>query len=122
MSNKPIQTKRIYEDAANNDGFRVLVDGMWPRGVSKEDAKLDKWMKDIAPSNDLRKWFGHDPDKFDEFKDRYKDELDEREDLVKLLAEKSTQKKVTLLYGAKDEEHNQAVVLETVLKEYRDSS
>jgi uncharacterized protein YeaO (DUF488 family) len=122
MSNKPIQTKRVYEDAANNDGYRVLVDRIWPRGVSKEKAKLDEWMKDIAPSSDLRKWFGHDPDKFGEFKKRYKDELGEKEDLLDQLAEKSTQKKVTLLYGAKDEEHNQAVVLESVLKDRRENS
>jgi uncharacterized protein YeaO (DUF488 family) len=121
MSNKPIQKKRIYEDAANNDGYRVLVDRIWPRGISKEKAKLDEWMKEIAPSTELRKWFGHDSDKFEEFKKRYKDELGEHEDLLDQLAEKSTEKKVTLLYGAKDEEHNQAAVLETVLKERRDN-
>lgn len=90
---KPIQTKRIYEDPANNDGFRVLIDRIWPRGVSKEKAKLDEWMKEIAPSTDLRKWFGHDPGKFEEFKKRYKDELDNHEDLINQLAEKSTQKR-----------------------------
>jgi uncharacterized protein YeaO (DUF488 family) len=119
MSKKPIQTKRIYEDPSNNDGYRVLVDRIWPRGVSKEDANLDDWMKEIAPSTELRKWFGHDPDKFDGFKKRYKDELDEKEDLLEQLVEKSSEKKVTLLYGAKDEEHNQAVVLKDILKERR---
>lgn len=122
MNDKPIQRKRVYEDVADNDGYRVLVDRLWPRGVSKERAKLDDWMKEIAPSTELRKWFGHDPDKYDEFKDRYRDELKENDDLVSQLLEKSTQKKVTLLYGAKDEEHNQAVVLESMLKERRDGS
>jgi uncharacterized protein YeaO (DUF488 family) len=121
MNDKPIQTKRVYDDASNNDGYRVLVDRVWPRGVSKEQAKLDDWMKEIAPSKDLRKWFGHESGKFEEFKSRYKKELEDKEDLVNQLAEKSTQKKVTLLYGAKDEKHNQAVVLESVLKEKRDN-
>jgi uncharacterized protein YeaO (DUF488 family) len=120
MSNKPIQTKRIYNDASINDGYRVLVDRVWPRGVSKEQAKLDDWMKEIAPSTDLRKWFGHESEKFEEFKNRYKEELENNEDLVNQLVTKSEKKKVTLLYGAKDEEHNQAVVLESVLKEKRD--
>ena len=116
MSTKPIQTKRIYEDPASNDGYRVLVDRIWPRGVSKEDAKLDDWLKEIAPSDELRKWFDHDPDKFNEFKKRYKKELKDHEDELDELAGKSTEKKVTLLYGAKDEEHNQAVVLKEILK------
>ena len=119
MSNKPIATKRIYEDPANNDGYRVLVDRIWPRGVSKEDARLDDWLKEVAPTDDLRKWFDHDPDKFDEFKKRYKKELKDHEDKLDDLAEKSTGKKVTLLYGAKDEEHNQAIVLKEVLESRR---
>jgi len=120
MSNyHPIQTKRIYEDASNNDGYRVLVDRIWPRGVSKDDAKLDDWLKKIAPSDELRKWFDHDPDKFDEFKKRYKKELDERVDKPEQLAKKSTEKKITLLYGAKDEEHNHAVVLKEIIENQR---
>ena len=116
MSNKPIATKRIYEDPANNDGYRVLVDRLWPRGVSKEKAKLDEWMKEIAPTDELRKWFDHDPDKFDEFKKRYKKELEDKSDLIEQLVEKSEEKKVTLLYGAKDEQNNQAVVLKELLE------
>jgi len=120
MSNyHPIATKRIYEDASNNDGYRVLVDRIWPRGVSKDDAKLDDWLKKIAPSDELRKWFDHDPDKFDEFKKRYKKELDERVDKPEQLAKKSTEKKITLLYGAKDEEHNHAVVLKEIIENQR---
>lgn len=122
MSKKPIHIKRIYEDPANNDGYRVLIDRIWPRGVSKEKANLDEWMKEIAPSTDLRKWFSHDTEKFDEFKKRYEKELDEREDLLDQLIEKSSNKKVTLLYGAKDEEHNQAVVLAELLDERRGGS
>lgn len=119
MSKKPIAIKRIYEDPANNDGYRVLVDRIWPRGVSKEDAKLDEWPKEIAPTDDLRKWFDHDPDKFHEFKKRYKKELKDHQDKLDGLVKKSTEKKVTLLYGAKDEEHNQAVVLQEVLENKR---
>lgn len=116
MSKKKIVTKRIYEDVAKNDGYRVLVDRIWPRGVSKNEAKLDKWMKDIAPSKALRKWFDHDPGKFETFKKRYKKELSDCEDKLEGLVEKSKSKKVTLLYGAKDEEHNQAVVLKEILE------
>lgn len=115
----PIQIKRIYEDPTNNDGYRVLVDRLWPRGVSKEDAQLDDWMKKITPSTELRKWFDHDPAKFDEFKKRYKNELDDKEDLLDSLIKKSSKKKVTLLYAAKDEEHNHALVIVSILKNRR---
>tara|TARA_R100001369_G_C3314735_1_gene167897 strand:+ start:133 stop:483 length:351 start_codon:yes stop_codon:yes gene_type:complete len=113
-----IQVKRIYEDAANRDGHRVLVDRVWPRGVSKEDAHLDDWNKDIAPSTDLRKWFDHKEDRFSEFKKRYKKELSKHKDSLKEIASIAKGKQVTLLYGAKDEKHNQAVVL----KEYLESN
>jgi len=116
MNKKPIQAKRIYQDSTSNDGYRVLVDRIWPRGVSKEDAKLDDWMKKITPSTELRKWFDHDPDKFDEFKKRYKNELDDKEDLLDSLIRKSSKKKVTLLYAAKDEQINHALVLKEVLE------
>ena len=119
ISNKLIAAKHIYEDPANNDGYRVLVNRIWPWGVSKDDAKLDDWLKKIAPSDELRKWFDHDPDKFDEFKKRYKKELDERVDKPEQLAKKSTEKKITLLYGAKDEEHNHAVVLKEIIENQR---
>lgn len=115
----PVKVKRIYEDAADNDGVRVLVDRVWPRGMSKEEARLDHWMKEVGPSNDLRKWFGHDPDKFNDFKKKYKEELKsgdqekELEELKKLT--KQHNKKLTLLYGAKDEKNNQANVLKEIL-------
>lgn len=110
-----IQIKRIYEDAANIDGTRVLVDRMWPRGVSKDDAQLDKWMKEIAPSAELRKWFGHKKTRFQEFSKKYKSELKNNSKLTKELQNKAEKKRLTLLYGAKDEKHNQAVVLKEFL-------
>jgi uncharacterized protein YeaO (DUF488 family) len=115
----PVKVKRIYEDTGNEDGVRVLVDRVWPRGMSKADAKLDHWMKDIGPSNDLRKWFGHDPEKFNTFKQKYKDELasgDQKAELdeLKKLTKKHN-KNLTLLYGAKDEKNNQAIVLKEIL-------
>ena len=113
-----IQIKRIYEKAASRDGHRILVDRIWPRGVSKEDAQLDDWNKDIAPSTDLRKWFDHKEDRFPEFKKRYKKELSKQTEPLKEIASIAKEKQVTLLFGAKDENHNQAVVL----KEYLENS
>ncbi len=113
-----IQIKRIYEDASKNDGFRVLVDRVWPRGVSKENAKLDEWMKEIAPSTELRKWFDHKEERFDEFSKKYKIEINAHPDLVERLLEKAKEKRLTLLYGAKDETHNQAVVLKVYLEKH----
>lgn len=111
-----IKTKRIYEAPSDNDGYRILVDRIWPRGVSKEDAKLDDWNKDIAPSDKLRKWFDHDPDKFDEFAKKYRKELDDKKEYLTAIRKKADKQAVTLLYRAKDTEHNQAVVLQKVLK------
>lgn len=115
----PVQMKRIYEKVEKNDGVRVLVDRVWPRGMSKEDAHLDHWMKEVGPSNDLRKWFGHDPDKYDTFKKKYKEELesgDQQEELQKLKdLTKQHNKNLTLLFAAKDEQHNQARVLKEIL-------
>ncbi len=111
-----IKTKRIYEDRSDADGYRILIDRVWPRGVSKEDAKLDDWNKDIAPSDSLRKWFDHDPDKFDEFAKKYRKELDDKKENLTEIRKKAKTKTITLLYGAKDTEHNQAVVLQKVLK------
>ena len=113
---KAIHIKRIYEDASAKDGYRILVDRIWPRGVSKEDAKLEEWNKDLAPSTELRKWFDHDPDKFKEFSKKYKKELEQQEEDLKYLVDKAKNQTVTLLYGAKDTEHNQAVVLKEVLE------
>lgn len=110
-----ITIKRVYDAAADADGYRVLVDRLWPRGISKVKAALGLWLKEIGPSTELRKWFGHDPAKFDEFAERYRAELDANpavDRLRDLLAEHDT---VTLLYGAKDAQHNQAVVLKDYL-------
>ncbi|MFZ3580130.1 DUF488 domain-containing protein [Virgibacillus sp. DJP39] len=115
----PVNMKRIYDEAANSDGVRILVDRVWPRGTSKEDAKLDHWVKEIGPSNDLRKWFDHDPDKFKEFKQKYKRELDEgdQQEALKELKDitKKHNKNVTLLYASKEEKYNQASVLKEIL-------
>jgi len=117
MSNHTnLQIKRIYEDPTDEDGYRVLVDRLWPRGVSKEDAKLDEWMKEITPSPELRKWFDHDPDKFEEFKKRYENELAAKHELVVKLLDMAENQNITLLYAAKDESHNHAIVLKEFLK------
>ncbi|WP_261131263.1 DUF488 domain-containing protein [Bacillus sp. Marseille-Q3570] len=113
-----IQLKRIYESKTENDGKRILVDRIWPRGVSKEEADLDEWLKEAAPSPDLRKWFGHDPDRFKEFKEKYEKELDndeEKQKAVEKLRSFMKDGKVTLLYAAKDQKHNHAVVLKDYL-------
>lgn len=117
MASADIVTKRIYEDAANRDGHRVLVDRIWPRGVSKDDAHLNDWCKELAPSDDLREWFDHDVDKFDDFVQKYKKELKDCDDKLDELVDIAKDKRVTLLYGAKDDKHNQAVVLKEVLCE-----
>jgi uncharacterized protein YeaO (DUF488 family) len=112
-----IRIKRVYTPAAKEDGSRVLVDRLWPRGMKKESAKIDLWMKDVAPSDGLRKSYCHDVNKWPEFQTKYKAELKNKKDLLKEL--KEMEKKhgtLTLLFGAKDEEHNQAVVLANVLK------
>lgn len=111
------QKKRIYEEPYEEDGYRVLVDRLWPRGVSKEQAQLDEWLKEIAPSPELREWFNHDPDRFDEFRQRYENELREKDEPVKHLIEQANQQTVTLLYAAKDETHNHAVVLKEFLED-----
>ena len=111
-----IVTKRVYDPVSDDDGFRVLVDRVWPRGMSKEHAHIDLWAKNVSPSTELRKWFGHDPAKWVEFQKRYKEELAENAEAVDLLRDAAQdRKKITLLYGAKDEEPNQALVLLQVL-------
>lgn len=106
-----IKIKRVYEPPARGDGQRVLVDRVWPRGVSRDAAKLDDWLKDVAPSAELRKWFGHDPAKWSEFRRGYRAELAHRDDALKPLLERARRGTLTLLFGARDEAHNQAVVL-----------
>ena len=112
-----VQLKRVYELATPTDGFRILIDRLWPRGLSKEKAHVDVWLKDIAPSTELRKWFGHDPKKWREFQKRYAQELKMHKDTLLLLKHLiKERKKVTLLYAAHDEEHNNAVALKKILK------
>jgi uncharacterized protein YeaO (DUF488 family) len=106
-----IKIKRVYEKPDKEDGFRILVDRLWPRGLTKEKASVDLWFKGIAPSTELRKWFGHDPAKWNEFRKRYRDELKKNEEQVSLLKDQIKNGTVTLVYGAKDEEHNEALVL-----------
>jgi len=112
-----IKIKRVYEKPDKEDGVRILVDRLWPRGLTKEKASADLWLKDIAPSTQLRKWFDHDPDKWEEFKKRYFTELRENKESVSQLKEQIRKHTVTLLYAAKDEEHNEALVLKNYLKE-----
>jgi uncharacterized protein YeaO (DUF488 family) len=111
-----IRVKRIYDPPDRNDGARVLVDGLWPRGVRKEEAKLTLWLKDIAPSADLRRWFGHDPARFAEFSRRYRAELSANKDAVSRLETLVKTGPVTLLYAAHDTEHNNARVLADYLE------
>ena len=106
-----LQIKRVYDEPRDEDGFRVLVDRLWPRGLTKERAKLDLWLKEIAPSTALRKWFDHDPAKWEGFSNRYVDELIANPEPVLKLEQQLRGSSVTLLYGAKDEKHNEAVVL-----------
>lgn len=106
-----IEIKRIYEEPEQTDGFRILVDKLWPRGVKKEEAAIDLWLKEIAPSDLLRKWFNHDAQKWPEFQKRYAKELEDKRDLLDLIQEKAKQQKVTLLFASKETEHNNAVAL-----------
>lgn len=109
--------KRVYEKAAPTDGKRILVERLWPRGLKKEDAKIDEWLRDLAPSTELRKWYGHDPSKWSEFKERYWKELDAKRDLTLRLLKECRERKVTFVFGSKEEKLNNAVAL----KEYVES-
>jgi len=110
--NYRFRIKRVYELPDKHDGRRILVDRLWPRGLTKEKASIDLWLKDIAPSTELRKWFDHDPGRWEEFKERYLDELKGNSEQIQLLKQELDTGIVTLVYGAKDEEHNQAVVIQ----------
>lgn len=110
-----MKIKRIYEAALKEDGKRILVDRLWPRGLTKEKAKIDLWLKDIAPSTELRKWFGHEPEKWNEFKERYIEELKHNEKQTSILKELLKTESVTLVYAARDKEHNEAVILKDYL-------
>jgi uncharacterized protein YeaO (DUF488 family) len=111
-----IKIKRIYEGVDRSDGVRLLVDRLWPRGLSKDKAKVDVWLKDIAPSDELRNWFGHEPEKWNEFRRRYFEELKDKKELVGMIIEKARSGAVTLLYGAKDERYNNAVALKEFIE------
>jgi uncharacterized protein YeaO (DUF488 family) len=112
-----IKIKRVYEEPSEDDGVRILIDRLWPRGLSKEKAKVDRWAKEISPSTELRKWYGHDPAKSEEFEKRYRKELDDKKNELEELAKSAHGKTVTLLYASKDEHLNQAVVLKEILGE-----
>jgi len=111
-----IRTKRVYEKAVKEDGTRVLVDRLWPRGISKKAARIDEWLKEVAPSDKLRKWFAHDPKRWQGFEQKYTKELETKKDLIEKLRSVSRNRTLTLLYSARDELHNQAIVLKEFLE------
>lgn len=111
-----VKLKRVYEPPSKDDGTRILVDRLWPRGLTKEKAKVDLWLKEIAPSTELRKWFAHDPAKWKEFEKRYTTELKNNPEEVSALKKEIAKGPATLLYGARDEQHNEALVLQQFLK------
>ena len=110
-----VRLKRAYESPASDDGIRILIDRLWPRGVKKANAAIDEWMKEIAPSTELRKWFGHDPERWPEFRRRYRSEIRQHPDEFKRLREFAQHGQLTLVYSAHDSEHNDAVVLRSLL-------
>jgi len=114
-----IRRKRAYDTPAVSDGYRVLIDRLWPRGVPKTDAEIDEWARELAPTTELRRWFGHDPERFDEFQRRYEAELGAHEDKLRELRRRARKGRLTLVYGARDEAHNDAVVLCDVLRRGR---
>ena len=114
-----VRLKRAYEPASASDGYRVLIDRLWPRGVSREQAHLDEWARELAPSTELRRWFAHDPERFEEFKRRYAAELAAQEEKLRELRRRARQGTLTLVYGARDTEHNDAVVLAEILRRGR---
>ena len=111
-----LKTKRVYERAQASDGVRFLVDRLWPRGIKKEELKIKAWLKDVAPSPDLRKWFAHDPQKWEDFQQRYRAELKSHPESWKPILEAARQGDVTLLYSARDTEHNSALILKSFLE------
>lgn len=110
-----IKVKRIYEESKITDGFRILVDRLWPRGIKKNEANIDLWLKDIAPSDSLRKWFNHDPKKWVGFQKRYAKELIDKQEFINIILKEAKKKTVTLLFGTKETEHNNAVALLNIL-------
>ena len=114
--------RRAYEPATRNDGYRILVDRIWPRGVSKEELQLDEWCRDIAPSDALRHWFDHDPSRWAEFCDRYRAELVDHDDVLETIVKRTEAGRVTLVYAARDERHNNAVALRDAIEARRHTS
>jgi uncharacterized protein YeaO (DUF488 family) len=114
-----IKLKRAYEKPSRDDGSRILVERLWPRGLTKERAALDLWLKEVAPSPELRKWFGHDPARWEKFQKRYWKELEEKEEAVQLLKQKGKKDTVTLVYAARDEEHNGALALKRFVEGHK---
>jgi uncharacterized protein YeaO (DUF488 family) len=112
-----VQIKRIYEPTEADDGYRVLVDHVWPRGVSRERARLDEWARELAPSDELRKWFDHVPERFEEFRARYRRELSSHPEPIEGLRDRATNGRLTIVYAARDQEHNNAAVLAEVLRD-----
>ena len=110
-----VSIKRVYALPEKSDGFRVLIDRLWPRGLSKEKAKVDLWLKEIAPSTELRKWFNHEPEKWKQFEKKYRDEIKKNPEALQVLKSKMKEGKLTLVYGAKEERYNDAVVLQNLL-------
>lgn len=112
-----VQIKRIYDPAEAGDGYRVLVDHVWPRGVSRERAQLDEWARELAPSDELRQWFDHVPVRFDEFRARYRRELGDHDELIEKLRDRAKNGRLTIVYAARDREHNNAAVLAELLRD-----
>lgn len=111
-----VRTKRVYEPPSAGDGYRVLIDRLWPRGLSKEEAHVDDWARELAPSHELRRWFDHRPERFEEFKRRYTEELREHADAISALRRRSRKEAVTIVYGARDSAHSNAAVLAPIIK------
>lgn len=114
-----LKIKRVYDPPSEGDGRRILVDRLWPRGMKKEEARIDEWLKEISPSNELRKWFGHDPANWLEFKKRYRKELEDKKVLLDRIKEEAHKKPVTLLYAAHDEAHNNAAAMKEFLRDHK---
>jgi uncharacterized protein YeaO (DUF488 family) len=112
-----VRAKRVYEPAEEADGYRVLIDHVWPRGVSRERARLGEWARELAPSDALRKWFDHRPERFEQFRERYRGELAEQQDKLAELRRRARKEPVTIVYAARDEQHNNGVVLAELLRQ-----
>jgi uncharacterized protein YeaO (DUF488 family) len=114
---RDVQIKRVYDPVDGDDGYRVLIDHVWPRGATRERARLDEWARELAPSDELRRWFAHDPAKFDEFRARYRDELKAQREQIAKLRRRASAETVTIVYAARDRDHNNAVVVAELLRE-----